>query len=1002
MPRNYQIARAVRCALVTSAAAAATLSVPVDAQEQPTPDQPAVSTVVVTGSRIVAPNLESISPVTTITTEDIQNTGKVRIEDIVNQLPQAFAAQGSSFSNGASGAANVDLRNLDPKRTLVLVNGRRLMPGNPDATPIRGAGAADLNQIPAALIRRVEVLTGGASSVYGADAIAGVVNFIMDTEFQGVRVDANYNFNTHKNDNAVADVVRDAGFDLPKGNVNTGYSRDFTFLAGSNFADDRGNATFYATYRKVDAVLQSQFDFSACTLNSGDTFSCGGSLTAFPGRMRPKDPVTGTRADLVLDASTGNMRPINTATDVYNFGPLNYYQRPDERYTAGAFLNLNVADEGKVTSKVYGEFMFMNDQSVSQIAPSGAFGTTAVVHCNNPLWNASQQQAFCGQFGLDTSPTSTDTIDIAMNRRNVEGGGRQNDINHESYRAVLGVKGDIGPNWNYDAYGHYGTTQLSAIYLHDMSDARIARSLDAVRDPATGQTVCQSVLDGTDPNCVPWNIWQVGNVTPEALNYVEIPLVQRGSTTERVVNASVTGDLGAYGIKLPTAETGLFVNVGLEWRSEDSQLVPDAAFQAGDGAGQGGPTLPISGSYTAREAFTEARMAFVEDRTALKSLSGELGYRWSDYSLGFKTDTYKAGLEWTPYTDLKFRGSYQRAVRVPGVTELFSTHQIGLDGVTDLCAGATPTFSAAECARTGVLPSEYGTIVANPAAQYNGFIGGNVNLQPEKADTYSFGLAYQPSFVPGLRVQIDYYDIKIKDAIQNPNADFTQLQCIRGNDALCAKIHRDHDEGGTLWDTSSTTTGFIDDLFENIGGLHNTGVDFDVGYNFEIGKAGRMRFALNASRLQKAEVTPQPGVTYDCAGLYGSICLIPFNKWRHRLMTNWSTPWHGADLTLVWRYFSEVKLDGQDSNQFLALLGTATGPLPTDAKLGARGYLDLSGSMSFAEKYTVRLGVSNLLDKDPPLNGAASCPSGPCNGNTWPQVYDTLGRQIFIMGTARF
>lgn len=992
MTRNHEIALAVRRALIGSAMAAAAVSVPVHAQDQGSGDS-SVSTVVVTGSRIQSPNLTSISPVTTITTEDIQNTGKVRVEDIINQLPQAFAAQGSSYSNGSTGAANIDLRNLDPKRTLVLVNGRRLMPGNPDATPFRGAGAADVNQIPTALIKRVEVLTGGASSVYGADAVAGVVNFVLNTEFQGVQLDANYSFNTHHNNNSTAQVVRDAGFALPDSTVNTGYTREISFVAGSNFADDRGNATFYATYNKVDPVLQSQFDYSSCTFNSGDTFSCGGSLTSYAGRMRPKNPATGNRVDLFLDKTTGLMRPTNTATDLYNYGPLNYYQRPDERYMLGAFANLDVGDK----SNIYSEFMFMDDNSTSQIAPSGAFGTTADVHCNNPLWSADQFQQFCGQFGL----TTADTVNISLGRRNVEGGGRQQELNHNSYRAVLGLKGELVNNWSYDVYGQFGTTRFSATYTHDMSDARIAKAMDAVPD-GSGNAVCASALDGSDPACVPWNIWQIGGVTPDQLNYVEIPLVQRGSTTERVVDASVTGDLGAYGVKLPTASTGLLVNIGTEWRSERSELLPDAAYQAGDGAGQGGPTLPIAGAYTTREVFTEARMPFVEDKTAIKSLSGELGYRYSDYSLGFNTSSYKAGLEWTPISDIKFRGSFQRAVRVPNVTELYSTQQIGLDGVTDLCAGANPRFSAAECARADVLPSEYGHIVANPAAQYNGFIGGNPSLQPEKANTFSFGVALQPSFVPNLRVQIDYFDIKVNDAVQNPNADFSQLLCIRGNDLACARIHRDHAEGGTLWDTPSTTTGFIDDTYENIGSLHNTGIDFDVAYGFEMGDAGRMRLSLNASRLQKVEVTPQPGATYDCAGLYGAVCNVPSNKWRHRFTANWATPWQGADVTLVWRYFSAVKLDGQDSNEFLALLGEANGPLPTDAKLGARGYLDLSGSMTFAEKYTLRLGVSNLLDKDPPLLGSTSCPSGPCNGNTWPQVYDTLGRQVFMMATARF
>jgi outer membrane receptor protein involved in Fe transport len=992
---NSKLRRAVRLGLTSGFAASAALASAAIAQEQAADEE--MTTVVVTGSRISTPNLESISPVSTITEEDIANTGKIRVEDIVNQLPQAFAAQGANYSNGSTGSANVDLRGLGAKRTLVLINGRRLMPGNADTTASSVSGAADLNQIPAALIKRVEVLTGGASATYGADAVAGVVNFIMDTRFQGVRIDANYNFNNHKNDNkTIEQIVRDTGFALPSGTVNTGYSKDFSFLAGSNFADDKGNATFYATYRNVDAVLQGKYDFSACTLNSGDSFQdagCGGSLTSYPGRFRPLNPAPGgTRVDLFLDPTTGLLRPTDGdpsgdgVSDLYNYGPLNYYQRPDERYTAGAFTDYEVSAK----ADVYAEFMFMSDRSVSQIAPSGAFGVAAVVHCNNPLWTADEKQQFCGQFGLDTSPASTDTVNIAVNRRNVDGGGRQDDITHESYRAVVGVRGDLSDAWKYDIYGHYGTSQLSAVYLNDMSNARIANALDAIPD-GNGGAVCASGA----PGCVPWDVWQVGQVTQAQLNYVQIPLVKKGQTTERVLDASVTGDLAKYGVKLPTADDGMYVNFGVEYRSEDSELLPDAAFQAGDGAGQGGATLPVSGYYNTKELFTELRLPLVQDKAFAKSMSLEAGYRYSDYNLGFNTNTYKAGLEWTPVDDIRVRASYQRAVRVPGPTELFSAQQVALDGTVDPCAGPTPGLTLEQCARTGVTAAEYGNITANPAAQYNGFIGGNPDIQPETADTYSFGVALQPRFIPNLRFQVDYFDIKISDAIQNPNADFTLALCARTGDPLvCGRIHRDQSPGagGTLWET---TGGFVVDTFQNIGGLHNSGIDFDVSYRFDMGNAGKMALGLNGSYLSKAETTPQPGATYDCAGLYGGVCGVPASKWRHRVTASWSTPWNGLDVNLAWRHFDAVKRDLEDSNEWLAFLGTATGVLATDSKLGSRDYLDLTAGMTLKERYTLRLGISNLLDKDPPLNGSSTCPTGPCNGNTWAQVYDTLGRQIF-------
>ena len=329
--------------------------------------------VVVTGSRIVSPNLQSISPVTAIGAEELNIAGKTRIEDVLNQLPQAFASQGSSISNASDGTATVDLRGLGVNRTLVLVNGRRLMPGNPD-----GGSAADLNQIPLSIVKRVDVLTGGASSVYGADAVAGVVNFVMDTDFEGVRIDSNYTFYNHKNDNSgVQDVVNARGFPLPEGTTNAGYSKDFSIAVGIGGAEGKGHATFYATYREVDPILQAQYDQSACTLNlaaGGTNYTCGGSQTSDPAGffiVTPMGAISNTpvcpSGGCVVGAG-GVLRPF-TAADAYNFGPVNYFQRPDTRYTAGTFVNFKFND----AADVYGELMFMDDQSVAQIAASGSF-----------------------------------------------------------------------------------------------------------------------------------------------------------------------------------------------------------------------------------------------------------------------------------------------------------------------------------------------------------------------------------------------------------------------------------------------------------------------------------------------------------------------------------------------------------------------------------------------------------------------------------------------------
>jgi iron complex outermembrane receptor protein len=246
MSTNNSIRRAVRCALFTSAAAALASAMPAQAQENAT-----IQEVVVTGSRIAQPNLTSVSPVTAVGSDQIKIEGVTRVEDLINNLPQAFADFGGNLSNGSTGTASVNLRNLGSQRTLVLVNSRRLMPGDPTQN---AAASPDLNQIPSALIERVEVLTGGASAVYGADAVAGVVNFIMNDKFEGVRLDAQYSMYQHNNDDStVTNLLRDANYAVPEGNVRDGYTKDLTFIAGINTPDGRGNATVYVGYRQHGA-----------------------------------------------------------------------------------------------------------------------------------------------------------------------------------------------------------------------------------------------------------------------------------------------------------------------------------------------------------------------------------------------------------------------------------------------------------------------------------------------------------------------------------------------------------------------------------------------------------------------------------------------------------------------------------------------------------------------------------------------------------------------------
>ncbi len=738
MAKSRSLQQAVRFALATATAAASVSGL--HAQEAPAPAAAPVEEVVVTGSRLSTPNEQSISPITSVSATDLQATGLTRVEDVLNNLPMVFAGQNSTVSNGSDGTATVDLRGLGPQRTLVLVNGRRLGPGRGD-----GRNFSDINEIPASLIERVDILTGGASAVYGADAVAGVVNFILNTHFQGVRLDGTYSFNEHSNNNAVQQYLRAAGDPIPDSRVNTGFSKSLSLLMGSNFADNKGNATFYATYNNQASVLEGKYDYGSCVLDAhaGVTpLKCGGSGTSARngagGYFLAYDTLGNAIGPNTVDGLTGAFRPF-TSNDLYNFGPLNFYQRPNERWTAGGFVNYDVNSH----LNVYAEMMYVRNTSEAQIAPSGDFFLNSFIPCSNPLLTAAEHTALCSPAAVGTASG----INMYIARRNVEGGPRIATFDTNAIRMVVGLKGDLGDAWKFDVYGQHGTVDGSEGNLNYLSNANINKALNVIRGPAllangnanplAGQAECQSVYDGTDPACVPWNVWVPHGVTAAAVNYLSIPLLVEATVTEEVLSGSVTGDLGKYGAKLPSADEGLQVNIGAEWRGEHANFLPDLESQLGNAAGSGGPTLPISGDFHVREAFTELRLPLVDHAPFADSLAVEGGYRYSEYSLGFNTNTYKLGLEWAPVRDLRVRGSYQRAVRAPNISDLFFPQAVLLDGSQDPCAfvGAPPAGAPtpAQCAFSGVSAAQYGSVAPNPAAQYNGLLGGNPNrAEPER------------------------------------------------------------------------------------------------------------------------------------------------------------------------------------------------------------------------------------------------------------------------------
>lgn len=1003
--------------------------------------------VVITGSRIPAPpNLTAVSPVTVVNSAEIRLQGTTRTEDLINSLPQSFGGQGGNLANGASGTATVNLRGLGTNRTMVLVNGRRLGPGDPE-TP-----NPDINVIPSAIVSRVDVLTGGASSVYGSDAVSGVVNFIMDTELTGIRLDAQYSFYQHDNRHEDAGDglvdgplgLRNRGFGFPTGSVADGGTFDVSVAFGTGFDDNRGHIVAYAGYRKLNAVTQGRRDYSSCAsqaptaaqVPSRGLLFCGGSATSANGTAfilvptgDPTHPYTSTAFQV------GANRTFQPGFTPYNFAPTNYYQRPDERYTLGAFANYEISP----ALQPYLEVMFMDDRTVAQIAPSGDFGNTFSINCNNPLLSAQQLAIVCAPYNLLSSAdipgeapntvggdanngvVSAPHVFIDQNgnpyfrgfaqilRRNVEGGGRRDDLQHTNYRIVAGMRGDLSDVWSYDMYYYFAQTNFAETYTNDFSVTRLRRALDVVDNPATPgvDPVCRSTLDGSDPSCVPYDIFATGQVTPAALAYLQTPGFKRGTNQQTVASASLTGNLGNWGIQLPWASTGVGIAMGVEYRKELLDEQTDAAFSAlpsSDLAGQGAPTLSVHGTFNVKEAFAEVRVPIVEDGI-FRYLGLEAGYRYSSYSISggrsFSTDTYKIGLDFAPIRDIRFRATYNRAVRAPNIQELFAPQRVALNGNGDPCAGAAPSAPLAACQAQGVSAAQYGGIAGNPAGQYNGLIGGNPNLNPEVADTWTVGVVLQPSFIPRLALTVDWFDIKIDQAIQPIGQDVILDTCVATRDpTICGLIHRDN--LGSLWRSGQ---GYVIDQPQNIGGFSTRGIDVGLGYTLPISDTlGSVSLNVVGTWVDKLVTDNGIQTPYDCAGLYGLTCGTPTPEWRHKARLTYTHP-SGLGLSLQWRYFGAVDIDRNDP-----VVNPGGGyTAAQNLRIPSQSYFDLTMTARIGDHYNFRLGVNNILDREPPIigsNGSAAginaCTGVFCSGNTFPNVYDAMGRYVFAGVTLDF
>lgn len=938
--------------------------------------------IVVTGSRIKSPNLTSDSPVTSVSSKDITYQGTTNIETLLNNLPSVFAGQTQAASNGATGAATINLRGLGSSRTLVLIDGKRLNQGDPTDP------AADINMIPAQLVEGVDVLTGGASAVYGSDAVAGVVNFKMKRDFEGVQADFQVNAAQHENNHtSMQNLLRSAHDSVPDDQFG-GYTRQTSFIFGVNSDNHKGNVTAYATYQRSEPVNQGKYDWSACGLDSVqsgdstpyDTHVCGGSNSA-PNGVK----ITNSTGALMPNPNGAGLVAYNKS-NAYNFAPTNYLQRDDTRYTGGfmAHYEINPAVD------VYTDFMFMHDETVAQIAPSGLFGDQYNINCNNPLMDSATATALCG-----AAAGTSQTVSVALGSR-FTAAPRQYDMTHTDYRYVIGVRGDLGSGWSYDVSGQQSNVQFSELVKNQVSKSKAQDGL------LVGGTAANPVCLSGDSTCVPLNIFSAGGLTSAQQQSTFVNSVTTGTTSEQVISANLNGDLGSIGGISPLAHDPVYVSFGTEYRREGLTQTADTESQSGDISGSGGAVPPTTGSYDVKELFGEVKVPLVQDVDWVKDLTFDGAYRWSQYSLAGDVDAWKLGLTYAPTSDITFRGGFNRAVRAPNILELFDPSEVTLNASgSDPCAGAAPTASLTQCQRTGVTAGQYGHI-DTPSGQLYEKTGGNLNLRPETADTWTVGAVLTPSFLPNFTLSIDYFDIRISQMIGTIPYQNIMSGCMAGNDTYCSYIHRG--VNGTL----ANSTGYVDALDINTGYENERGIDFVAAYRYDLDqldlgrKLGSLNFSFNGTWLTDFTYDPVPGQSaYDCNGLYGLTCGTPNPMWRHTARLTWDTPWQSS-VSFAWRHLSSVSLDCNHGGALDCGLGAQD---TVDGRIPSYDYFDLAITQNIADHYTVRFGVDNLFDKDPPLIdssniGISSAPLG--NGNTYPGVYDSLGRVFFLGVTANY
>jgi len=960
---------------------------PAMAQDDDASDQQAETssddTIVITGSRIRRPDYEFSNPITSVESETIEYSGATNLTDFVQGVPALISSTDSEDNANTADQAGVglnllNLRNLGTERTLVLVDGRRHVASEP------GSAAVDINTIPIGLVERIEILTGGASAVYGADGVSGVVNFVMKNDYEGFSARAQ-----------TGTTQQGAG-------ENTFIS----ILTGKNFMDDRLNVTGsleLSLTEGVDRDDRRYAEFGRREIIVNNPYSTGyDEIFATGATYIDTSPFGGVYTDpdfgdsLAGNDFRGDGKPWEDGVYTGGFiaiggdgslldGFVDQLLPELNRFTATGSFNYELTPR----HNLFGDLKYVNTQTTFIAQPT--FDFFLEVPFDNPFIPdpiLADAMPTGGPFGADTVYVARDNFDLGNTGR---------DIERETWRSVLGIEGEFVDDWFYEASYVYGKTKETSEYFNDRQADRFAAAIDAVRDPATGNIVCRSDLDptaipsgnldddslwgttftpGANSGCVPANIFGP-NISADAANWINTTTVSDASITQQVFNAYVSGDSSRW-FELPAGPLG--VVFGIEYREERAEDNAAPVEEEADALGYditwSGQATDTVGEFDVFEYFTEVDVPLIQGVPFIEELRLDAAYRVSDYSTSGKSETWKVGGIWQLNDAIRFRATTAEATRAPNITELFLPQSQTFELLADPCTVDNlqdPDDPQVEALRLQNCTADLGFdpqatgFNPNVSSAIEGRVGGNPDLDVETAKTDTYGVVVRPTFIDNLVFSIDYYDIELNNAIQFFEAQTIVDKCydLPRPNQFCPLISRDLSGDGRL---SS-----FQQFAVNVASYTTSGYDMSARYSFdpqEMGltkrNLGNFDFGLVANKLEDLTFTELADAIPD-----EDLGEVDAPEWQATFDTVWTSPDGVLVLNYGYSWFDETERYSQENIE--------QNPNIVDPDYyywSARSVHDVQARFNLSERFTMYGGVNNLTDQEPD-RGSLNYPVNP-------------------------